>query len=272
MEESVIRMGVFVLVLLGMAMLEYRWPRKARQQPQVSRWITNLSIVVIDTIAVRVFVPITALFVAEFVASNQWGLFGVLNLPAWLEFVLAFVLLDMCLYWQHVLFHRIPILWKVHKVHHVDRDFDVTTGVRFHPIEIVLSVLYKFLFIFVIGPAAVVVFVFEVALNASSLFNHANYKLPLGFDRWLRWIVVTPDMHRVHHSVYLNETNSNYGFNLSIWDRVFSSYVDQPKDGHTDMQIGLQEVRSDKPSELMWSLSLPFRSFKKPEKSDPENQ
>ena len=196
---------------------------------------------------------------AEITTANGWGILSWIDWPFWLEVAVAAVLLDMAIYWQHVASHKIPVLWRVHRVHHADRDIDATTGIRFHPVEIVLSMLYKFVVIIALGAPALGVFIFEVLLNGSAMFNHANLKLPAWLDRVLRTLIVTPDMHRVHHSVIHHETDSNYGFNLSIWDRLFGSYIDQPEKGHDGMTIGLNDYQTDNPSRLDWSLLLPFR-------------
>ncbi len=258
-SEGAIRMTVFVGIFLIMAGLEAALPRRERTQDRMHRWFTNLGIVVVDTLMLRLLFPILAVGVAELASQKGWGLLGFVDWPSWLEVVIAVVLLDMAIYGQHVASHKIPILWKVHRVHHADRDIDASTGIRFHPIEIALSMLYKFVIIVLLGPTAFAVFLFEVLLNGTAMFNHANFKLPLGFDRVLRMVIVTPDMHRVHHSIIHRETDSNYGFNLSIWDRVFRTYVDQPREGHEGMTIGLKDHQTDGPSSLGWCLLFPFR-------------
>ena len=204
-------------------------------------------------------VPVLAVAMAEIAAARGWGLLNLVDLPLWLEFVIAVAVLDMLIYAQHVATHKTPILWRLHQVHHADRDIDVTTGARFHPVEIVLSMGYKLLCVIALGPSALAVFVFEVLLNASAMFNHANVRLPLSVDRVMRSVIVTPDMHRVHHSIVRNETDSNYGFFLSIWDRLFGTYIAQPRDGHDGMTIGLKEYQTPKPANLFWCLWLPFR-------------
>jgi sterol desaturase/sphingolipid hydroxylase (fatty acid hydroxylase superfamily) len=252
-------MSVFAGVLGVMALAEAALPRKDRTQPRTTRWFTNIGLVVIDTLALRLLFPILAVGVAEIATRNGWGLLSLTDWPFWLEVVIAAILLDMAIYWQHVASHKVPMLWRVHRVHHADRDIDATTGTRFHPVEIVLSMLYKFVIIIALGAPALGVFIFEVLLNGSAMFNHANLKLPLWLDRILRTLIVTPDMHRVHHSVIHREIDSNYGFNLSIWDRMFRTYIDQPQEGHDGMTIGLEPYQDDKPSRLDWSLLLPFR-------------
>lgn len=259
LSETTIRLGVFASIFIVMALVEAAWPRKRRTQPRGWRWLTNLGMVVIDSLAVRIIFPVTAVYAATWAETHGYGLFNFIALPYWLKVLLSMVLLDMAIYWQHVASHKIPVLWRLHRVHHADRDIDVSTGNRFHPIEIVLSMLYKLVVIVLLGPAALGVFLFEVVLNGSAMFNHANFKLPLGLDRIVRLIFVTPDMHRVHHSWHQNETDSNYGFNLAVWDRMFGTYIDQPHDGHDEMTIGLKAYQTDKPTNLWWSLLLPFR-------------
>ena len=261
--EGLLRIAVFISVLLIMAQFEFLVPRKVRALPRYQRWFTNASLVVINSIAVKVAVPILAVAMASIVADKGWGLLNQVSLPFWLEVILAIVVLDMAIYFQHLLSHKIPILWRLHQVHHADRDIDVTTGLRFHPIEILLSMAYKLLVVLILGPAALAVFLFEVILNASAMFNHSNVRIPLTIDKVLRQIVVTPDMHRVHHSVIQSETDSNYGFFLSVWDRLYRTYTPQPRDGHDNMQIGLSEYQTNEPASLVWSLLLPFKAKKK---------
>ncbi len=260
LSEGAIRLTVFASVLLAMALAEALFPRKRRTQARSQRWFTNGALVVIDTIVVRLVFPILAVGVALWSAARGWGFFNLIDLPVWLEIVLAIMLLDVAVYAQHVASHKIPILWRVHKVHHVDRDIDVTTGARFHPVEIVLSMAFKLAVVVLLGPAAVAVFLFEVILNASAMFNHSNVKLPLWLDKGLRALIVTPDMHRVHHSIIHRETDSNYGFCVSLWDRLFRTYQSQPEHGHEGVTIGLAEHQDNAPSSLWWSLMLPFKS------------
>ena len=257
-HQTLIRGCVFFGVLIAMSILEAMFPKKKRTQARQKRWPTNLSIIILDTVLSRLASPFVALAIAALAGTQNWGLFNILSLPIALEIILCMALLDMAIYWQHVAFHKIPVLWSLHKVHHVDRDIDASTGVRFHPIEIVLSMIYKALIILILGAPLIAVFLFEVILNASAIFNHANLKLPKRVDQFVRFFFVTPDMHRVHHSIIQRETNSNYGFNLSLWDRIFQSYIPQPQMGHQGMIIGLESHQSDKPSSLWWSLTLPF--------------
>ena len=258
-SETTIRLSVFASVFAIMAVAEALWPRKQRTQPRLTRWVTNIGIVVVDSIAVRLIFPIVAVGVAMYASENGWGLLNLIAMPFWLKVIISAVLMDMAIYWQHVASHKVPMLWRVHRMHHVDRDIDVSTGTRFHPIEIVLSMLYKMVVIMLLGPAAFGVFLFEVLLNGSAMFNHANVRLPLWLDRIVRVLFVTPDMHRVHHSEHRDETDSNYGFNLAIWDKMFGTYIDQPRDGHDDMVIGMKGYQDDKPSNIIWSLLFPFK-------------
>lgn len=264
-HEASLRLGIFISILVLMMGFEAVFPRKTRALGRTRRWTSNLLIVIIDSIFVRFLFPIVAVGVAALSVKNGWGFFNFTPLPDWLEIAIAIILLDMAIYWQHVAFHRIPFFWSFHKVHHVDRDIDVTTGLRFHPIEIGFSLVYKLAVVLILGAPVLAVILFEIILNGCAMFNHSNVKLPLSVDRILRRFIVTPDMHRVHHSTRMGETNSNYGFSISLWDRIFRSYIDQPEAGHDDMVIGLEEHQSMGPSSLTWSLLLPFKSIKKME-------
>ena len=257
-HESTLRLSVFIGVLATMIVLEAAFPKRARTQNRLGRWSTNLGLIVIDSLLLRLVLPVVATGTAIFANEKGWGLLNYVAWPAWLELIIAVVLLDMLIYWQHVASHHIPVLWRLHKVHHADRDIDTTTGIRFHPIEILASMLYKMFWVVVLGPSVAAVILFELILNGCALFNHANVKLPSSLDRVLRLFLVTPDMHRVHHSVIVKETNSNYGFSLSIWDRLFGSYIAQPSAGHNGMTIGLFEYQSTQPNQLFWALSVPF--------------
>ena len=259
--ELLIRLGTFFGLFALFAIVEAKAPRRPRTQPRKTRWTTNLAIIVIDSLTLRlmsVLMPLLAVGAAIDAAAQGWGLFNVIALPIWVEVVAAMVILDLAIWAQHLVFHKVPVLWRLHRVHHADRDFDVTTALRFHPVEIAASMIIKIGMVYLLGAPALGVVLFEVILNGSAMFNHANMRLPLGLDRWLRLVLVTPDMHRVHHSVHRDETDSNYGFCLSVWDRMFKTYTDQPRDGHDDMVIGLQ-WQNDEPSKLGWSLMLPFR-------------
>jgi sterol desaturase/sphingolipid hydroxylase (fatty acid hydroxylase superfamily) len=259
-NNTYLRISIFIGTLLIMAGLELFFPRRNLTQPKSQRWATNLSLVLIDSLFLRLLGPISAFAAAEFAMHNNWGILSKFPLPYYLDIILGIILLDLAIYWQHVLSHKIPLLWRLHRVHHADRDIDVTTGIRFHPIEIILSVFYKCIIIFILGPVTLAVILFEIILNTSALFNHANIALPKTFDKILRSILVTPDMHRVHHSTIPQETNSNYGFCLSFWDKLFNTYNAQPKLEHNTMQIGLTQYQSEKPNLLSWCLMLPFNN------------
>ncbi|NSX56023.1 sterol desaturase family protein [Parasulfitobacter algicola] len=260
-NEAFIRLGIFVGLFALIAMLEAILPRRKRRQTRTSRWFTNWSIVILDTLTLRliaVILPLLAIGASIDAERLGWGLFNQISLPFALEIVLTILIFDFAIWAQHVVSHKIPILWRIHRVHHADRDMDVTTAIRFHPVEIAFSMLLKIGLVYLLGPAALAILIFEILLNGSAMFNHANLKLPLGLDRILRLFVVTPDMHRIHHSVTRDEHDSNYGFALSWWDRLFQTYSQNPRDGHEDMEIGL-EWQDDRPSKLGWSLSLPFQ-------------
>ncbi len=257
-DETIIRLAVFAGIFVTMAAWEILAPRRKLAVRWTRRWVTNLSLIGVDALAVRVVLPIVAVGVAAWSEHQGIGLFALVDLPFWLELAVAVALLDLAIYLQHLATHKIPVLWRLHRVHHADRDIDVTTGLRFHPIEMVLSMVWKFAVIVAIGASPMAVFVFEVLLNGLAMFNHANVRIPAAADRVLRLAVVTPDMHRVHHSVRLEETDSNYGFNLSLWDRLFGTYRPQPRDGHEAMRIGLLDCLDDRPTRLGWSLLSPF--------------
>ncbi|MDM7933188.1 sterol desaturase family protein [Tabrizicola sp.] len=260
-NEIFIRVAVFFCVLAALAALERLAPRRAMVQPRARRWFTNLALVVIDTLTVRALafaLPILAVAAAVDAGQLGLGLFNSLQWPLWLELLLAVLIFDFAIWLQHLITHKVPLFWRFHCVHHADRDFDVTTALRFHPVEIAASALLKVGLVYVIGPSALAVIVFEILLNATAMFNHANLRLPLGLDRVVRLVLVTPDMHRVHHSVHRHEHDSNYGFSLSVWDRIFRTYVPQPAAGHDDMTVGL-EWQDDRPMKLGWALWLPFR-------------
>ena len=239
-HEPAIRLGFFVGIFAIVALWELAAPRRALRVSKPARWLNNLALAALDTLILRVMFPLAAIGVAGFAANRGWGLLNLFPVPFWVAVPLAVITLDLAIWLQHVMLHAVPALWRLHRVHHADPDYDVTTGARFHPIEMVLSMLIKFGTIAVLGPPVVAVVVFEVLLNATAMFNHGNIRLPIALDRWLRWIVVTPDMHRVHHSVEDDETNSNFGFNLPWWDRLFGTYRDQPRAGHLAMTIGIR--------------------------------
>ena len=263
MSETTLRLVAFVGIFLIMAAFEVTIPRRDLVLGRRGRWVTNLAIVVLDSVMVRVLFPVVAVGAAFWAASAGYGLFNWLGLSGWAAGLAGFLILDFAIWAQHLAAHKIPILWRVHRVHHSDRDIDVSTALRFHPIEIVLSMLFKIAVVVAFGVPAFAVFVFEVVLNGMAMFNHANVRLPLWLDRVLRLVVVTPDMHRVHHSIIHRETDSNYGFNLSIWDRMFSTYIPQPRDGHDGMTIGLSEYQSEDPARIVWALAFPFKPMRK---------
>ena len=259
-DEDTLRLSIFIGALLLLMLAEQVWPRKNRVAKRSSRWMTNFGMSVINTVALRLLGPIAALGAAAYAGSKGWGVSNLLDLPNWFELIVAIILLDLAIYAQHVVTHHVPILWRLHRVHHVDRDIDVTTALRFHPLEIAVSMIYKCAVVFVLGPAVLAVLIFEVLLNTCAMFNHANLALPKQLDRILRVFIVTPDMHRVHHSIIEPETNSNFGFSLSIWDRLFRTYTDQPEAGHDHMIIGLRHHQNENPTRLPWSLFFPFKS------------
>ena len=258
-HESGIRLGFFFGVLAAMVLWEWLAPRRRLTVGKSLRWSSNLGIVFIDTLALRLLLPLTATGMAWLAQGRGWGILNNLSLPPGLKIALAVAALDLIIYLQHAMFHAIPAFWRLHMVHHTDLDFDVTTGVRFHPVEILLSMGIKLAAIVVLGPSALAVILFEVLLNGTSMFNHGNVRLPLWIDRVLRLFVVTPEMHRVHHSVLMRETNSNYGFNLPWWDRLLGTYRAQPAAGHEGMTIGLGYFRDPRRLTLPRLLLLPFR-------------
>lgn len=263
MSETALRFGVFAAVFVAMALLELLAPKRRLSAANSQRWMTNLAIVVVDSLIVRLMamlaVPLAALAAAFWAESQGIGLFNWLDWPLWVEILVAVVVLDFAIWLQHLAAHKIPILWRLHQMHHADVDIDVTTAIRFHPIEIALSMIWKILWVIPLGAAPLAVLLFEVILNGCAMFNHANVALPGWLDRALRLVIVTPDMHRVHHSVEQREHDSNYGFNLSIWDRLFATYTAQPAAGHEGMTIGLKPYQSAGPTQVGWSLMLPFR-------------
>ena len=254
-----IRLTAFLSVLAAMALWELAAPRRRRDIPRVIRWSNNLALVVIDTAILRLSFPILAVGLAVLAEERGWGLFNIIEAPFGLAVILSMLLLDLAIYLQHVMFHAVPALWRLHRMHHADLDFDATTGLRFHPIEILISMAIKLALVAALGPPAVAVLLFEIILNATALFNHANINLPRPVDRWLRWIVVTPDMHRVHHSVDPRETNSNYGFNLPWWDRLMGTYVAQPAKGHEGMTISIEQFRTTRDLWVDRMLIQPLR-------------
>jgi sterol desaturase/sphingolipid hydroxylase (fatty acid hydroxylase superfamily) len=258
-SEATVRLGVFTAVFTAMALGEAAAPRRARSYSRSRRWPSNLAVVALNTGLVRVLLPATAVSLALAGERHGWGLLNALAVPAWAAVIASVFLFDLSIYLQHVMFHAVPALWRVHRMHHTDLDFDVTTGARFHPIEIVLSMLIKFGVVVALGAPVLGVLIFEVLLNATSMFNHGNLRIPIRFDRYLRCLVVTPDMHRVHHSIVIGETNSNFGFNLPWWDRLLGTYRDQPAAGHDGMTIGIEQFREPRELVLDRMLLQPFR-------------
>jgi sterol desaturase/sphingolipid hydroxylase (fatty acid hydroxylase superfamily) len=258
-HEGAIRLGFFFGILVVMALWELAAPRRGLIVSKVFRWINNFGIVFLNSFLLRLIFPTAAVGVAVFAQEHRWGLFNYFRLSYWVAVVLSVVAMDFIIYLQHVMFHAIPVFWRIHRMHHADLDFDVTTGIRFHPIEIMLSMLIKFAVVVMLGPPVLGVIMFEVLLNATSMFNHGNVRMPLGIDRVLRWFIVTPDMHRVHHSVEDYETNTNFSFNLPWWDRLLGTYRDQPRMGHKDMAIGLRGFRDTKRCMMLHGmLAIPF--------------
>jgi sterol desaturase/sphingolipid hydroxylase (fatty acid hydroxylase superfamily) len=243
-NEILIRSSAFLCVFVVMAAFEVAVPRRRREIPRLLRWTNNLGVVVIDTILVRLAFPLVAVGIALLAEERGWGLFNAVEIPAWAAFAVTLLALDLAIYLQHVMFHAVPAFWRLHRMHHADLEFDVTTGLRFHPVEILLSMGIKIGVVAALGPPAAAVLVFDLLLNATAMFNHSNVRIPPGVDRVLRWFVVTPDMHRVHHSIHPNETNSNFGFNLPWWDRLLGTYRAQPKEGHEGMTIGVEQFRT----------------------------
>ena len=259
MEHAItIRLISFVLIFILVALWEIRMPRRTMTTSKKWRWLNNLSIIAINPVLLRLVFPVLAIGMAQKAQANGWGLLNHFGTPSVIATVAGIVAMDLVVYLQHVMFHAVPTLWRLHMVHHADLDYDLTTGLRFHPVEIVLSMILKLIIIVALGPPVASVLAFEIILNGMAMFNHGNIKLPPPVDRFLRLFVVTPDMHRVHHSVIIRETNSNYSFNLSIWDRLFGTYIAQPSKGHQDMSIGLSQFRDHRRLTLPWLLILPF--------------
>ena len=259
-NEKTIRMSIFFGILIVMALWEVVAPRRALTVSKTIRWVNNLGLVFFNSFLLRVIFPAAAVGMATFANANGWGIFNYYEVPFWVTVVASIIIMDFIIYLQHIMVHAVPALWRLHRMHHADLDFDVTTGARFHPLEIILSMLIKFATIVVLGPPVIAVVIFEVVLNATAMFNHSNVRMPLGLDRVLRWIVVTPDMHRVHHSIEDDEANSNFGFSLPWWDRLFGTYRDQPRAGHEGMTIGIRKFREVK--QVAWfpgMMLLPFK-------------
>ena len=267
-SEAVVRLAAFAVIFIGMAVYELWSPRLERAEMhgalKSKRWVTNLSMVVLSSIALRIIFPAAAVGTALWAEVNGYGLFRLAGIDPVISGIIAFVLLDFAVWLEHVASHKIPILWRIHRMHHSDNGFDVTTALRFHPFEIILSMFWKAAIIVALGPPAVAVLVFEIVLNGTAMFNHSNARIPLRLDALLRLFVVTPDMHRVHHSSNPQETDTNYGFNFPFWDRIFRTYLPQPGLGHDGMEIGLSAWRGKQTSGLLWALLVPFRPGNRP--------
>ena len=262
LSETSMRLMAFLGVYAIMALAEAARPKRQLNHGRAGRWFTNLAIVTLDSVVVRamaaVTVPLVAVAAALYAQHAGIGILNALELPAWLAWGVSLVALDLAIWFQHLVSHKVPLFWRLHRVHHADVDIDVSTALRFHPIEIAVSMLWKVVVVLALGAPPEAVLLFEIILNGCAMFNHANVSLPAGVDRVLRKVIVTPDMHRVHHSVHRSEHDTNFGFNLSIWDRIFGTYTAQPRDGHLGMTIGLEAYQSEEPTRLAWSLSLPF--------------
>ncbi|MBF0278523.1 MAG: sterol desaturase family protein [SAR324 cluster bacterium] len=256
--EVLIRLGLFFGVFLLVAVCEVMFPRRALTASKLQRWVSNLGLVFLNSLVLRLIFPVLAVGMAVLSKDRGWGLLNNLEWHPGIEIVIAVVVLDFAIYLQHVVFHAVPALWRLHRMHHTDVDIDVSTGTRFHPLEIVLSMGIKLAVVAILGPSAIAVLIFEVLLNATAMFNHGNILIPHNMDSHLRWMIVTPDMHRVHHSILAEETHSNFGFNLPWWDRLLGTYRPQPKEGHLQMTIGIELFREAKHLLLPWLLIQPF--------------
>ncbi|CAH0525895.1 sterol desaturase family protein [Vibrio hippocampi] len=254
-----VRLSIFVMVFIACLLWEWTLPRIKRNQTRLLRWSNNLALVAFNSVLLQLIMPLLAIDSAYLASENQWGLFNQVSISSWLLIPLCILMLDLLVYSQHWLFHRIPLLWRLHRVHHTDRDLDFTTGARFHPLEILLSMWIKIAAVILLGMPVIAVLLFEILLNASAMFNHSNARLAPTLDRRLRRFIVTPDFHRVHHSDRPRETHSNFGFFLSVWDRLFKTCIEQPRDGHHKMAIGLPLFTDDKQQRLDNLLTQPFR-------------
>lgn len=268
-SEATIRLGAFVSIFVAMAVFEQLLPRRERYPARGRRWLTNWGMLIIDSAVLRVLFPAAAVGVALWAEEAGFGLFNIIDVPPVLAAIVVFVALDFAVWLEHVVSHHWPLLWRIHKVHHSDVDLDVTSALRFHPAEIIISMLWKASLVALMGAPVVAVLIFEIVLNGMAMFNHSNVKLPLWLDRLLRPAIVTPDMHRIHHSIIERETNTNFGFNLSVWDRLFGVYTKDPVHGQTGMTIGLAEHQNREPTGLLWSLILPLRTYMKMDAPDP---
>ena len=263
MSDTILRLTFFLSILIILIMAEILFPKKKRIHNRKDRWITNGLITLINTASVNIVhiaIPLIAIVAAVDVSNGKMGLFNIINFPIWIEIILTVIILDLIIWGQHFLSHKIPFVWRFHRMHHTDRDLDVTTAVRFHPFEIIFSMFIKITAIYILGASAIAVIIFEIMLNGMAMFNHANLRIPLRIENILRKFIVTPDLHRIHHSIYIDEHNKNFGFSLSIWDKIFKCYLDQPRDGHKNMKLGLK-WQNDKPTKLGWSLWIPFKKL-----------
>ncbi len=263
-SESVLRLGVFVSLFIVLAVLELIIPRRRLRYSKMQRWASNIGLSVFNTVIVRFAIPIAGVGAALFAAEHNWGLFNQIALPAWFSIIVFLLLFDVTIYWQHRIYHMVPVLWRFHRMHHTDMDYDFTTGSRFHPVSILISSLIKVVLILLMGPPAVAVILAEVILNATSMFNHSNIKLPDWLEPRLRKVIVTPDMHRIHHSVERNEHDKNFGFNLSCWDRIFSSYLENAEKAQTEIDIGIKGFQDKKSLNMFTLLFQPFDNPSKP--------
>jgi sterol desaturase/sphingolipid hydroxylase (fatty acid hydroxylase superfamily) len=259
-HPGMLRIAAFLSVFILLAVIETVWPRRPLTVSKTGRWHANLAIILLNNLMVTFVFPIAPFGIAVMARNSGWGLFNRITLPGPLEIAVSLLLLDLVIYLQHRMFHRVSLLWRLHRMHHTDLDLDVSSGIRFHPLEIALSLVIKMLAVVILGISPLSVLLFEILLNATSMFNHANLRLPPGVDDWLRMVLVTPDMHRVHHSAIPRETDSNFGFNLPWWDRLFGTYRAQPRDGHDRMVLGLKEFRDQHKLGLGRLLLIPFVS------------
>lgn len=259
LDATAARLVAFLTVFTAMALCEAVAPRRQRSYSRMTRWPSNFAVAAINALAIRVIVPGIVVAAAILERQREWGLMNNLRLPTWGAIAISLILLDLAIYLQHVVFHAVPVFWRVHRMHHADLDFDASAGIRFHPLESIVSMLIKLSTVAVLGAPALAVLIFEILLNASSMFNHGNLRIPVTLDRYLRWLLVTPDMHRVHHSMLPAETNSNFGFNLPWWDRLFGTYRDQPARGHDSMIIGIEQFRDARELWLDRMLVQPLR-------------
>jgi sterol desaturase/sphingolipid hydroxylase (fatty acid hydroxylase superfamily) len=262
MNPDTLRLLAFLSIFALLALAEAVWPRRPLMVKKTQRWQANIGIIIADSLVIRLLFPVVPMSLAATAQSRGWGLFNLLGVTGWLELTAGLIILDLIIYLQHRLFHRIPLLWRMHRMHHTDLDLDVSSGTRFHPLEIIISLLIKMTAVLLFGISPLTVLLFEIILNATSLFNHANLALPGPVDRWLRLVLVTPDMHRVHHSIYPKETDSNFGFCQPWWDRLLGTYTAQPRDGHHQMRIGLKEFRNADQLGLWPLLKIPFVPYR----------